>query len=465
MTARLIFRGALLGWLGLFFTLTLVAQANAQGAPKRPNVVVVLADDVGYSDVGVYGGRDIPTPNLDSLARNGVRCTNAYVSGPYCSPTRAGLLTGRYQQRFGHEFNEGTGNRDKFGLPLPEATFADRMRALGYATCAIGKWHLGYAPEFRPTKRGFDEFYGTLANTPFFHPQLVDSRVGPDPRRVEEATFYTTDAFADRAVEYITKHKDTPFFLYLPFNACHVPSQATAKYLDRFKAIEAKERQAYAAMLSALDDAVGRILEALRQQRLEENTLIFFLSDNGGPMTKMGPNGSNNRPLKGQKGDTWEGGIRVPFVVQWKGRLPAGKVYDPPVIQLDLLATAVAAAGGAVAADWKLDGVNLLPYLEGKAGGQPHPTLYWRFGPQWAIRQGDWKLVQGYDYAAANQGPVYQTQVTPPQLFHLADDLGETKDLAAQHPDRVKALQAAWQAWNKELAQPAWLPMPAQKKP
>src|SRR5262249_14440577 len=287
---------------------------------------------------------------------------------------------------------------------------------------AIGKWHLGYAPQFRPMKRGFDEFYGTLANTPFFRPQLVDSLLGPDPSKVEDAAFYTTDAYGARAVDFIKRNKDHPFFLYLPFNGCHVHSQTPEKYVNRFKDIKEKERRLYAAMMSAMDDAIGRILAALREHGIEDNTMIVFLSDNGGPMTKMGANGSRNGLLKGQKGDLWEGGVRVPFLLQWKARLPKGKVYPFPVIQLDLLPTALAAVGGDIKADWKLDGVNLLPYLEGKNAGRPHDTLYWRFGPQWAIRQGDWKLVQGFDYTVKDQGPVYQTKVTPPMLFDLASD-------------------------------------------
>jgi arylsulfatase A-like enzyme len=441
-----------------------VSMALPLSAADKPNIIVILADDLGYADIGVQGGKDIPTPNIDSIAKSGVRCTNGYVSCPYCSPTRAGLMTGRYQERFGHEFNEGAGSREKFGLPLSETTFAQRMKALGYTTAAVGKWHLGFLPQFRPTQRGYDEFYGTLANTPFLHPQLLDSRIGPDPKRVEEDAFYTTDAYADRIVDLVGKFKDRPFYLYLPFNACHVPIQAKSKYLDRFKHIQDKNRQGYAAMMSALDDAVGRLLTTLRDNKLEENTLIFFLSDNGGPMTKMGINGSNNRPLKGQKGDTWEGAIRVPFFVQWKGKLPAGKVYDFPVIQLDILPTAIAAAGGEVKADWKLDGVNLLPYLTGKNAERPHETLYWRFGPQWAIRQGDWKLAQGFDYDVPNTVPVYETKVTQPMLFDLADDIGETKNLASRHPERVQALRTAWEAWNKEMAQPLWLPMPAKKQ-
>jgi arylsulfatase A-like enzyme len=448
--------------LALAASLLLTAGACGKDQ-KRPNVLIILADDLGYVDIGAQGCKDIPTPNIDSLAKNGVRFTNGYVSGPYCSPTRAGLNTGRYQQRFGHEFNEGAGNRESFGLPLTETTIADRLKKLGYNTCAVGKWHLGFKAEMRPMKRGYDEFYGTLANTPYLHPMLVDSRVGPDPKRVADDTFYTTDAYGDRVVDYLRAHKDQPFYLYLPFNACHVPPQATEKYLERFKGIENKERRVYAAILSAMDDAVGRVLATLRDMKAEERTLIFFLSDNGGPMTKMGPNGSQNGPLKGQKGDTWEGGIRVPFIVHWKGRLPAGKTYDKPVIQLDILPTALAAAGADAPADAKLDGVNLLPYLEGTAKGQPHESLYWRFGPQWAIRQGDWKLVQGFDYAAKEQGPVYEAKVMPPMLFNLADDIGEKKDLTTKEPERVKAMLAAYQAWDKQLLKPAWLPMPAKQ--
>ncbi len=447
--------------------LALVGLASAAGGlaaaePRKPNVIVILIDDTGYADIGAYGGKDIPTPNIDSLAKNGVRCSNGYVSYPYCSPTRAGLMTGRYQTRFGHEFNEGGADRDKFGLPLTETTFPQRMKALGYATAAIGKWHLGFNPEFRPTARGFDEFYGTLANTPFYRPMLLDSRVGPDPKKVEADGFYTTDAYGDRAAEIIKTNAAKPFFLYLPFNANHVPSQAREEYLKRFPEITAKDRLLYAGMMSALDDAVGRVLAALRESKLEEDTLVFFLSDNGGPMTKMGPNGSNNKPLKGQKGDTWEGAIRVPWMVQWKGHLPAGKVYDRPVISLDILPTAVAAAGGQAEADWKLDGVNLLPYLGGEKAEAPHADLFWRFGPQWAVRKGDWKLVRGYDYDAQTAQPaVTAVKVTPPMLFNLRDDAGETKDLAAANPDKVKQLQAAWDAWNGEQKDPLWAPRPS----
>ena len=442
--------------LAAVLTLAVAVAAGVAGAAeaRKPNVIVILCDDTGYSDIGIQGGQDAPTPNIDSIAQNGVRCTNGYVSCPYCSPTRAGIMTGRYQERFGHEYNEGKG-RLPFGLPLTETTFAQRMKELGYATAAVGKWHLEFAPEFRPMRRGFDEYYGTLGNTPFFHPNLVDSRINTDPKKVEADAFYTTDAYAERATDFINKHADEPFFLYLPLNACHAPIEAPQKYLDRFQQFKDPRRQALAAVISAMDDAVGQVLAALREHKLEENTLIFFLSDNGG----TGAAGSSNKPLRGNKMATLEGGIRVPFFVQWKGTIPAGTVYDQPVISLDLLPTAVAAAGGEVKPDWQLDGVNLLPYLTKKNDAAPHSVLFWRLGPQRAVRMGDWKLVQPRDPSVkpTGPGPSNYVVIPKPQLFNLATDIGEAHDLAAENPDKVKELQTAWDAWNAQLQEPGWL--------
>jgi arylsulfatase A-like enzyme len=457
----------LVRWAGAAALLAALGVAQARAAAvEKPNIVVIYLDDIGNADIGAQGGTDIPTPHIDSIARGGVRCRHGYVTAPYCSPSRSGLMTGRYQTRFGHEYNEGPRDTlDVFGLPLSETTLAQRLKALGYAAAAVGKWHLGYTAERQPTNRGFDEFYGTVGNTPYFHPRLIDSRISIEAKPVEDAAFYTTEAYAERAVQFIAAHKrkgkDAPFFLYLPFNACHVPPEATEKYLARFPNIASPARRTYAAIMSALDDAVGRVLEALRAGGFEDNTLLFCISDNGGPLTKRGPNGSNNGPLRGQKGDTWEGGIRVPFFVRWKGHLPAGKVYDEMVAQIDVLPTALAAAGAEVDPAWKLDGVNLLPYLEGKNPGNPHAALYWRFGPQRAITSDGWKLVQGYDYTGPDQSTnsVAYTRVTPLMLFHLAEDPNETTDLAAQYPERVRALDAQWQAWNREQAQPLWLPV------
>ncbi len=411
-------------------------------APARPNVVVIVADDLGYADLGVQGCRDVPTPHIDSLARWGIRCTNGYVSGPVCSPTRAGLMTGRYQQRFGHEFNTGPVQQagEEVGLPLGERTMAEYLKAAGYATGCVGKWHLGYAPAFHPLKRGFDEFYGFLGGAHSY----LDSGVGTNhpilrgTQPVDERE-YLTDALGREAVDFVRRHKERPFFLYLAFNAVHTPMHAVEKYRSRFPTIDDPQRQTFAAMLSAMDDAVGAVLAALRDAGVEENTLIFFLSDNGGPTPV---NTSRNDPLRGRKGQVLEGGIRVPFLVQWKAQLPRGQVYEQPVVALDILPTALAAAAIAPPGDVPLDGVNLLPYLRGQRDAPPHEALYWRSGARRAVRSGDWKLVR-------EGGQQWQ-------LFHLGRDIGEANDLAAEHPDVVRQLTALYQAWDKQLAEPRW---------
>jgi arylsulfatase A-like enzyme len=428
--------------------------APAAAADKKPNVVVILSDDVGYGEFGFQGNKEIPTPNIDSIAKNGVRFTQGYVAATYCSPCRAGLLTGRYPTRFGHEFNEGgpTGKNNRFGLPVEEKTMADRLKALGYATCAVGKWHLGGGPQFIATARGFDEFYGTVANTPFFNPpNFIDTRVSPDVTPVKDDKFYTTDAYGERAVDWIGKQKGKPFFLYLPFNAQHAPLQATKKYLDRFPNIADEDRRTFAAMMSAMDDAVGKVLARIREMGQEENTIIFFLSDNGGPTKKTT---AGNKPLRGFKATTLEGGIRVPFCVQWKGKIKPGQTYEHPIIQLDILPTVLHAAGARPDAPGKpLDGVDLLPYLTGENSGKPHEVLYWRFGAQWAIRKGDFKLV-----ASSIDG------VDKVLLYNLQDDVGETKDLAAAMPEKVKELKADWDKWSSEQEKPRWVPMKKKKK-
>ena len=294
-------------------------------ADKKPNILVILCDDTGWGEIGFQGNNSIPTPHIDSIASERRPLHQGYVSGPYCSPTRAGLMTGRYQTRFGHEFNSTAAQS---GLSLDETTIADRLKSLGYATCAIGKWHLGNKPEFRPTKRGFDEFYGTLANTPFFHPRaFVDSRVSDDVQPMNDPDFYTTDAYAERAVEWIEEHKDKPV---VPLPAVQRPARAAASAAKVPGSLQpragTKTRQTFAAMMSAMDDAVGKVLSKIRDLGQEENTLIFFLSDNGGP---TGSTTSSNVPLRGFKATTWEGGVRVPFCAQWKGTLPAGNDVRP----------------------------------------------------------------------------------------------------------------------------------------
>jgi arylsulfatase A-like enzyme len=426
--------------------------ATAADTPAKPNVIIFLSDDVGWGEHGFQGNKEIPTPNIDSIARNGVRCTNGYIAATYCSPSRAGLMTGRYPTRFGHEFNEGqptpANKAGVFGLPLTETTLANRLKALGYATCAIGKWHLGPNPDYLPMKRGFDEFYGTVANTPFLNPpRFVDSRVSNEVHPIKDDTFYTTDAYKARAVDWISKQAGKPFFLYLPFNAQHAPLQALPKYLKRVPpGITDETRRTFAAIMIAMDDAVGAVLDQVRKMGQEENTIIFYLSDNGGPTRQTT---STNGPLRGFKATTSEGGTRIPYCVQWKGKLPAGKDYDFPVQNLDIAPTVLTAAGASIDPGWKMDGVDLIPYLTGKNAKRPHETLYWRFGPQWAVRKGDWKLV------------VSNFDKLEPRLINLAEDIAEANDLSEKFPEKKKELEAAWKAWNAQQMDPLWKPNPA----
>jgi arylsulfatase A-like enzyme len=414
------------------------------GEQKKPNVIVVVADDLGYADLGCQGSKDVLTPNIDSIAKSGIRFTSGYVSCPVCSPTRAGLMTGRYQQRFGHEFNPGPPDVaafKPFGLSLDEVTLPQRMKKAGYVTGMVGKWHLGYSNQFLPPNRGFDEFFGFPGGA---HSYLDwdESEINPVMRgkEVVHGKDFLTETFAHEAGAFIDRHQKEPFFLYVPFNAVHTPMQVLEKYRERFSEVKDRKRQTYLAMLAALDDGVGDILKRVRTRGLEENTLIFFVSDNGGPTAK---NTSRNDPLRGVKSQVWEGGIRVPFLVQWKGHLPAGKTYDHPVISLDIHATAVAVAGGEWPAQKKLDGVNLIPYLTGEAKQPPHDFLFWRYGDQWAVRGGDWKLT-------------HYSQETGAQLFNLADDVGENKNLAGTNPNVVKKLQDAWNSWNSQLIKASW---------
>ena len=426
------------------------AIASLATAATPPNILLIVGDDMGYADVGFHGCQDIPTPHLDALAAAGVRCTSGYVSGPYCSPTRAGLLTGRYQQRFGHEFNPGNAGSTQ-GLPLSETTIANRLKSAGYATGLVGKWHLGAQPEFHPQKRGFDEFFGFLAGShDYFAPAGILRGTQAAPQ-----TEYLTDVFAREAVAFVERHKSQPWFLYLAFNAVHTPMQADDARLARFAHLKDKKRQTYAAMMVAMDEAIGRVRKAVADAGQEQNTLIMFISDNGGPtMPGVTVNASRNDPLRGSKRTTLEGGIRVPFVLTWPGHLKPGK-YEQPVIQLDAHVTALVAAGVAPKAEWKLDGVDLLPYFSGTNSGAPHDALYWRLGEQMAIREGDYKLVR-YDSNADTLTGAGGQPVSSAKLYRLSDDIGEAKDLASTMPDKARELEAKWNAWSATLAKPLW---------
>lgn len=445
-------RSGSLAWFAMALTLATITlpsvTAKADGRRDQPNVVVILADDLGYADVGFQGCADIPTRHLDALAKAGVICTNGYVTCPVCSPTRAGLLTGRYQQRCAFDDNSWSA---KTGLAPEATTVADVLKAAGYSTFAVGKWHLGQLPQFRPLVRGFTDHYGFLGGGRSFLP-LKDSTgvafVPKDPDQVDlwrnqsrvGDPEYLTDAFGEEAVAYIRSHKARPFFIYLAFNAPHVPLQATDKYLRRFPELKGA-RRTYAAMVSALDDAVGRVSDALRTEGLDSDTLIFFLSDNGGHPRA---NAARNDPLRGEKGTIFEGGIRVPFVVKWTGRLPAGTKYTQPVVSLDVMATALAAAGAPPPKAAPLDGVDLVPHLRGQVMTPPHETLYWRFINHWAVRHGSWKLT-------APEGAAHG-------LYDLSADISESKDVSAAHPEVVRTLENLYAKWNSEM--PPMRPLP-----
>ena len=433
---------ALLALLGLAG-----GPAAAADPPRRPNIVFIVADDMGYADCGVHGCKDVPTPNLDALANGGVRFTDGYVTGAVCSPTRAGLMTGRYHHRDGvHDWiRPGAAAGLKKGVP----TVADYLQKAGYHTGLVGKWHLGEKDDYHPLARGFKDFFGFLGGGRNYFTEGDQTKLRPYVRLVRgrepvNETEYATHAFGREAVDFIARRngKGEPFFLYLAFNAVHTPMQAPADYLKRFPAIKDAKRRTYAGMLAAMDDDIGKVLRAIKDGGYDDNTLVCFISDNGGPITRNAPNSSRNTPLRGGKGETWEGGIRVPFFMKWNGQLKAGSTFTRPAIQMDLVATCLALAGVEADAKYPLDGVNLMPYLTGDKKS-PHDTLCWVYDRQGAIRQGDWKLTF-VNAPVQGMGPVTG-------LFDLAKDVGETSDLAAAHPDRVKKMQDAWLAWRKAV--------------
>lgn len=445
----------------------------------RPNVIFIVVDDLGYGELGCYGGREVPTPNIDRLAAAGVRFTSGYVTAPFCAASRAGLLTGRYQTRFGFEFNPiGAKNAvPGIGLPVTEKTIADRLRDAGYVTGLVGKWHLGGTAEFHPQRRGFDEFFGFLHEGHHYVPApwqgvttwlrrktLPDGGRGrwisPDGRIIWSTHLgyneheydadnpllrgsqpvnensNLTDAFTREACDFIERHRTQPFFLYLAYNAVHSPMQAADAHMAKFAHIDDIHRRIFAAMLNHLDDAVGRVIATLRENGIENNTLVVFVSDNGGPTKELT---SSNAPLRGGKGELREGGIRVPYIVSWNGRITP-RVVESPIVSMDATAAALEMAG-AESGKTKIDGVSFMPLLTGRKSELHDRTLFWRVGKKHAVRNGDWKLIRdGNEW----------------KFFNLAHDPGETNDLAAKELDRVQKLSALWDQWNAEQAAPLW---------
>ncbi len=465
-----------------FLLFLAVAQVSA-GSP--PNIVLLVADDLGYGELGCQGNPEIPTPHIDSIAENGVRFTNGYVTAAYCSASRAGLMTGRYQTRFGYEFNPtGHLNEDPdFGLPMEETTLAEYLLEAGYVSGLVGKWHLGGTAKYHPFRHGFDEFYGFLHEGHYFVPEPYDGVTTMLRRKVlpgggegrwtstDGKTIYTThmgnnepdydannpiyrggqpiqedahltDAITREATDFIRRNADRPFFLYVPYSAVHSPLQGADAYMEKFAHIEDIHRRIFAAMLAHLDDSVGGILGALREAGLEENTLIFFLSDNGGPTRELT---SSNGPLRGEKGSVYEGGLRVPFLFQWKGKVLPGEVYPYPVISLDIFATVAAAAGKPVP-EGKLDGVNLLPSILGSTETKPHEVLYWRLGNKTALRMNEWKILRNPGRNSSGEW----------ELYNLQEDIGETTNLATEQPEVFQQLMKRWEALNAEMKEPFW---------
>lgn len=411
------------------------AETNAQ--EKRPNVLVILLDDAGYNDFGFMGSKDIQSPQIDNLCSKGVKLTNAYVSASVSGPSRAGILSGRYQQRFGYECNLG----DTLGLALNEQTIGNVFQQNGYATACIGKWHQGDTPEYHPNRRGFDHFYGFIAGgRHYFYEPERDDRPGDVHNlqlngKQQQFNGYLTDVLADGAIDFL-RNNNKPFMMYLAFNAVHTPLQATQEDLARFKG---HPRQLLAAMTWTVDRAIGKVINFLEASGQIDNTLVFFLSDNGGAHD----NQSSNYPLKGFKGNKYEGGIHVPYFVVWKNHLQENTQFDGLASSLDIFATAAAAAGINTNSLAKpLDGVNLIPYLTQERQGSPHEKLFWRKDQMAAVRCGNYKLIRVNGLGE--------------RIYDLSTDGQEDADLCKQNKKRHSELQQELKNWEKELIQPLW---------
>lgn len=472
---------------GRFALAASLLPLNCRGhGERKPNIVLILVDDMGWTDLGCFGSRYYETPNIDRLCVSGMKFTQGYAACAVCSPTRAAIMTGRHPARLGitdwihpthrlkeraleegatPEGHESWPERrlatpiNKLWLDHDEVTLAEALRGEGYATCHVGKWHLGYEPWW-PDKQGFDENIGgnEYGHPPgYFDPYQNKNRASIanlPPRRPGE---YLTDREADEAASFIRRHKDRPFFLYMAHYAVHTPIQAKVELRDKYAA-KPKTNQTsptYAGMVESVDQAVGTILATLEEEGLTENTLIVFTSDNGGAshVTVDGGKATDNSPLRLGKGFPYEGGIRVPWIISWPGRIDPGSVCTVPVCSQDLFPTLCEAARAPLPEGRTLDGENIMALLQG-GSTLSRDTLYWHFPHYWwggrltpysVIREGDWKLIRHYE------GP-------RSELFNLREDIGERNDLAAQHPERTRRLQNRLDAWLRSVA--AKLPTP-----
>ena len=423
---------------------------------KPPNVIVIISDDQGYADVGFHGSNEIFTPNIDRIAKNGVVFSEGYVSYAVCSPSRAGLITGRYQNRFGYSRNILLAPNDSLmGLPLSEQTLPDVLNNVDYKTKAIGKWHLGAHKSLVPEKRGFDEFFGFLIGGHRYFPEdltlndLTEARrqmdgyitkIYDNGKRINTKK-YLTEELSDNAVKFIEDNSDNPFFLYLSYNAPHTPLQATTKDLERNKHIDIEKRQTYAAMVSSMDDGIGLILDKLEQKNIYENTIVFFFSDNGGVEWY---NFSDNGPLRGIKGDFFEGGIRVPFAMQWPNKIEPGTIYDKPIIALDIFATVASAAKAEKYIKNEIDGVNLIPYLSGNKPGSPHEYLYWKNPDK------DIDVIRDDRYK-------YLRIKNDEYIFDLKNDISEESNIIDLSKPIYDRLKSQFKLWEKDMIDPVFM--------
>lgn len=422
-----------------------IATSLSSFAQKKPNIIVVLTDDQGWADVGFNGATDIPTENLDRLASEGVIFSNGYVSHPYCSPSRAGLLTGRYQARFGHDCNMPykVENDETVGTPLSEKMMSEALKEQGYRTSAIGKWHLGDHPDLYPPAQGFDHWFGFPGGGMNYRGKSKDDihTVYRNRKKVPDNELtYLTDDFTNEAIDFISKKDDKPFFMYLAYNAPHAPDQATKAYLENTKHIEYAGRSIYAAMVNAVDINVGKIDSTLVANNLKDNTILVFLSDNGGRISH-----ADNRPNRGHKGMLFEGGIKVPFFITWPNQIKGNQTYNKTVSSLDLFPTFLNAAGGEASKEKQLDGVDLLPYISNKNKSNPHDALFWRSSGnfEYAVRKGPFKL-----YKSA-----YKNKTL---LFNLEKDALERHDIANKNQDIVRELEMLYKEWDAKNIAPGW---------
>ncbi|EDM27836.1 N-acetylgalactosamine 6-sulfatase (GALNS) [Lentisphaera araneosa HTCC2155] len=444
----------------LIFSLIFFTYSTLALAAQKPNIILILADDLGYEDLGFLGAPDIKTPHIDALARSGMNFTQGYQSASVCGPSRAGLLTGRYQQLFGSGENPPeTGELSKrfpdAGIPLDEQMIFDLLKPAAYTTGVIGKWHMGLSHEQRPTQRSVDYYYGFLNGAHSYREAKMDMKGAPMTwpifRNNEPVPFsgYTTEVFNDEGVNFIKRNKDKPFFLYMSYNSVHGPWEAQPKDLQRSDHIKKKWRRIYSAMLISMDDGVGRLIQTLKDEGIYENTLVIFMSDNGAPNNlheaeRAGDYLASNGSLRGRKGDTYEGGIRVPYIMSWPQVIPKQSTYQHPVSGLDIVPTLIHISQAAPAKK-ELSGVNLMPYITGEKTSRPHKTLYWRRDDDYAIRDKDWKLTWN-DY----NGP------RTPMLFNLKDDPNEKNNLIHKHPEIAQKLQAKFDQWDSKLPDNKW---------